>query len=384
MNPKILFLDHVGVVSGAELSLLDIARHYAGFSKVLLFADGPFRERLEEVGVAVEVSHAPRAVSGIRREGSGARELRAVPGVLKLSWRVARLACGYDLLYTNSQKALVIGALAGKISGKPVIWHLRDMLTADHFSQAHRRLAVTLANLMVARVIANSKATAAAFIRSGGRAEKVRTIYNGIDPTPFESVAPAEVDTLRRTLGLAEVPVISAFSRLAPWKGQHVLLEALTHLPGVHALVVGEALFEEDTYARALREQAKNLKIADRVHFLGFRQDVPQLMRLSDVVLHTSVAPEPFGRVIVEGMLARRPVVAARAGGAVEIIEDRVTGHLVPVGDAKALARVIAYLLEDPVRARALAEAGYSAALERFSLQRMLEGLTQQVQQVVA
>jgi len=124
--------------------------------------------------------------------------------------------------------------------------------------------------------------------------------------------------------------------------------------------------------------------VADRVHFLGFREDIPRLMRLTDVVVHTSVAPEPFGRVILEGMLSRRPVVAARAGGTMELAEDGAGGVLVPPGDAKALAGALGSLLADIPRARAMAEAGYDRALTHFSLQSMLEGVAQQVQEVAA
>jgi glycosyltransferase involved in cell wall biosynthesis len=380
----VLFLDHVGVLGGAELCLLDVALHHADSGKVLLLADGPFRERLEWAGVSVEVLSTSPTVSGIRREGGGKQGLRAVPSVLELSWRVARRARGYDLLYANSQKAVIIGALAGKIAGRPVIWHLHDILTADHFSRAHRRLAVAVSNLLVSRVVANSRATAEAFAESGGRVERVRVVYNGIDPTPFRSVVPAEAENLRRELGLAGVPVVSVFSRLAPWKGQHVLLEALARLPGVHALLVGAPLFGEDNYAKYLRQRAKVLDVADRVRFLGFRRDVPSLMHISDIVVHTSVAPEPFGRVIVEGMLARRPVVATRAGGAAEIVDDGVSGVLVAPGDANALAAALAGLLANAAKAQALAETGYKMALARFSLRSMLEDVEQQMQQAAA
>jgi glycosyltransferase involved in cell wall biosynthesis len=311
------------------------------------------------------------------------RDLQAVPQVLKLAQRVSRLARNYDVLYANSQKAFVIGAVAGKLANKPVVWHLHDILTAEDFSRAHRWLAVNLANRMVARVLANSKASAAAFAESGGQPRRVRVVYNGIDPAPFESVRPTEVDALREELNPARVPLVGVFGRLAPWKGQHVLLEALTHLPKVHALVVGEALFGEYAYRKALLERAKALGVANRVRFLGFRQDIPRLMRLSDVVVHTSTAPEPFGRVIVEGMLARKPVMATRAGATVEIIEDGVNGVLVSPDDAKALGRALADLLADPARARALAEAGHLSALERFSIQTMLESVAQNLQQVV-
>jgi glycosyltransferase involved in cell wall biosynthesis len=90
-------------------------------------------------------------------------------------------------------------------------------------------------------------------------------------------------------------------------------------------------------------------------------------MKACDVVVHASTSAEPFGRVIVEGMLAGRPVVATAAGGARELIEDRVNGLLVPPGDARALASALRSLLAEPARAREMAEAGQQLARERFS-----------------
>jgi glycosyltransferase involved in cell wall biosynthesis len=384
MKPRVLFLDHAAVLSGAELYLLDLAPYYADRGKVLLFSDGPLRERLERTGIPVEVLQAPEAVSSIKREGGGRQDLRAIPGVLRLARKVAGEARGYDVIYANSQKALIVGALAGKIARKPVLWHLHDIMTEDHFSRTHRRLAVTMGNLLSRRIIVNSDSTAEALVKSGGDPERVRVVYYGIDLSPFEAVTSEELEALRQELGLNGSPIVGVFSRLAPWKGQHVLLEALTRLPGVHAILVGGALFGEHTYADSLREQAAELGIADRVHFLGFRGDVPQLMLLSDVVAHTSVEPEPFGRVIVEGMLAAKPVVATRAGGAVELVEDGVSGFLVPPGRSEALADVLAELFADPSRRSALATVGYETALERFSLQAMVETIDGQILEVAA
>jgi glycosyltransferase involved in cell wall biosynthesis len=390
VKPKVLFLDDKTTLGGAELCLLDIAQDNLGTSQVVLFADGPYRRRLEEVGIDVEVLPAPKTVSGIAREGRFGRDLLAVPDILRLARRLAKLSRRYELLYANSQKTLFIGALAGLLANRPVIWHQHALmakrsLTRDyHFTPAHRRLIVLLSNRLIKRVIANSNAAAKALVEAGARAEHIRVVYNGIDSTPFEAVTAAEVEGLRRELGLAGVQVVGAFGRITPWKGQSVLLEALPYLPDVHALVVGEAKSEERAYAEALRQQSKDLGLEDRVHFVGFRRDIPQLMRLSDVVVHTSVAPEPFGRVVVEGMLAGRPVVATRGGGVLEIIDDGDNGVLVPPGDPKALAEVLRALLMDPDRAKALAKAGYATALERFSLQAMLEGVSQQLREVAA
>lgn len=386
MNPKVLWMDHAGVLGGAELCLLDIARCYDGPSAVLLFADGPFRGALKRAGVEVEVVAAPGAVSGIRRESGAARNLGALPGVLGLAVKTARLARGYDVVYANSQKALVIGALAAKLAGRPLVWHLHDVMTAEHFSGVNRRVAVALANgPLVRRVVANSEASARAFVESGGKAEKVRVVYNGIDPAPYSPPeGPEEKRRTRENLGLPlGAPVVGAFSRLAPWKGQHVLLKALARLPGVHALVVGEALFGEEDYARELRGLASSLGVAERTHFLGFREDVARLMRASDVVVHASTAPEPFGRMIVEGMLASRPVVATMAGGALEIVEHGANGLLVEPGDAEDLAGTLRTLFAEPPLGRALAERGRATAVQRFSLGAMTEGVRRQVTEVV-
>jgi glycosyltransferase involved in cell wall biosynthesis len=291
--------------------------------------------------------------------------------------QVARQAADYDLLFANTQKALLIGGLAGLWARRPVVWNLHDLLIPDHFTALNRRAAVTAANLLCRHVIANSEASRDAFLAEGGRVPTT-VVYNGIDPAPFDAVAPGQVAALRRDLGLSDRPVVGVFSRLAPWKGQHVLLDALPALPAAaHVLFVGGALFDGDQeYAAALRRQVAEQRTAHRVHFLGFRDDVAALMTLCDVVAHTSTAPEPFGRVIVEGMLASRPVVASRTGGALEILEDGHTGTLVRPGDPGSLAEALRTLLSDPDRAAARARAGAAHARRTFTPTAMHEGIS--------
>lgn len=406
MNPRVLFVDHAAVLSGAELALLDIARHFRRTSRVVLFEDGPFRKRLEEEDVAVDVIAAPESVTSVTRAGGLWDDLKASFGVLKLAWKLARRACSYDVLHANSQKAMVVSALAGALARRPVVWHLHDLMNADHFSTLHRVVTTQAANALVTRVIANSQATREAFVRNGGAPSKVRVVYNGIRSTAFETESASETNIApssatdtpemvsqkrnkRCTLELTasdlvdDAPVVGVFGRLAPWKGQHVLIEALRELPYAHALVVGAPLFENDhPYEQKLRAQAAHLGMEDRVHFLGFRDDVPHLMHACDVVAHTSVDAEPFGRVVVEGMMAGRPVVAARAGGPQEIVESGVTGLLVPPGDPEALAAALRKVLEQPERARALAAEGRRVARRRFSVDTMLEAMEQQYRQI--
>lgn len=368
-------MDHVGALGGAELALLDVARAYRQTCVFLLFADGPFRERLTEAGVRVELLEGGRFLHAVRRE-TRLPGLLAGSQALRLAWQVARRARDFDVIHANSQKAFVVACLAGLLARRPVIWDLNDLLLPQHFSRTNIWLDVLLANRVAVRVVANSRASANALVEQGGDERKVRVVYNGLDPSPFDAVRPADVAALKGELRLNGHPLVGLFGRLAEWKGQHVALRAIAQLPEVHLLLVGDALFGEHAYAERLRHQAAELGIAGRVHFLGFRPDIPALMRLVTVVVHTSTSPEPFGRVIVEGMLARRPVIATRAGGVGEILADGHTGLLVPPGDPRALARAIAGLLGDRERAERLAAAGRAHAEQRFTVQAMVQAMS--------
>lgn len=378
MKARVLFVDHSAVLGGGELSLLDICRGFRETSTVLLLSDGPFREVLQEEGMRVKLLGAGSAVLSIKRSGAG-RSATAVAGIAGLAWRLARVAHEFDVLYANSQKAFVISALAGGIARRPVIWHLRDILCEAHFGRANIRLVTVLANLLASRVIANSQATANAFLARRGRADKVRVVYNGIDARDFDAITDSDAREVRAELGVAGRQLVGVFGRFHPWKGQHVAVDVLARLPNVHAIFVGGALFGEHDYVAEIHRRVRVVGIEDRVHFLGFRRDLPRLMRAVDVVLHTAQAPEPFGRVIVEGMLAARPVVAAAGGGAAEIVRHGSTGLLVPPGDVGAFAEAVAGLLADPARRATLGRAGYERAIRDFSVEAMLAGVAGEI-----
>jgi glycosyltransferase involved in cell wall biosynthesis len=374
-------LDHVGVLGGAELALLDIAQEYRDTSEVVLFADGPFRAALTGRGVKTRILPA-RALARVRRETLVPR-LTAVADALRIALQVARVGRDYDLLYANSQKAFVVACAASQIAKKPVLWDLNDLLGTEHFSWSNIKVAVTLANHFADRVVTNSHASATAFVQHGGDPAKVHVVYNGIDSAPFLTISDEEAAAARHDLGLSDVPLVGVFGRLSPWKGQHVLIDALTLVPDVHALLVGDALFGEEEYAAELRTHAERGGVADRTHFLGFRSEIPILMRAVDVVVHTSTSAEPFGRVIVEGMLARKPVVATRAGGAIEILANGA-GILVEPGDPAALAGAIRDLMGDGHRARSLADAGRTRALQEFDVRTMIEGFSRHIDAVIS
>ena len=370
---KILYIDQTGQLGGGELAILPWLQAFHQGARVVLFEDGPFRLKLEECGVPVDVL-ALNGVKAIRRESGIASILSAVPALASLRSRIASLAIHFDVLYANSQKAFLVAALA-KRRGQPLVWHLRDILSPDHFSFPLRKVAVFMGNHFATVIVVNSQATADALIAAGGKEEKVRVVHDGVSHEPFDQIGPETIKDLRDEIGSGSRPTVGVFGRLSPWKGQQVLLEALSAIPDAHAVLVGDALFGEVQVAEDLRRRAAQHDLAHRVHFLGFRSDIPALMKSMDIVVHTSTSAEPFGLVLVEGMLAGKPVIATRAGGALEIIEDGKSGLLTSPGSVDELRQAIEFLLANPDTAAVMAQAGRQRAREVFSLENLFARL---------
>jgi glycosyltransferase involved in cell wall biosynthesis len=175
---------------------------------------------------------------------------------------------------------------------------------------------------------------------------------------------------------------VGIIGRISPWKGQHIFLEAaaavLKEFSGTRFQIIGSALFGEEDYERTLRAQEQALGLSGSVEWLGFRTDVPALIRDLDILVHASTVGEPFGQVVVEGMAAGKPVVATHGGGIPEIVEDGVSGVLVPMNDAPAMAAAISGLLREPARACALGIAGRERVRSHFTIERT----ARQVEQV--
>lgn len=362
----ILFVDQTGALGGAELSLLDLASEYRSDCHVLLFKDGPFREKLE--GAGVEVSVCDSKMNSVRRDAGLLSAGFAVGTLVDPIRQVLRLSNANDVVYPNTQKAALVSFVAAAIGGRKTVWHLRDIITSPHFSRFNRRLIVYMANLSCDHVIANSQATLDAFREAGGRCD-ASVVYNGLELGKFE----AGKDSPSEWRGRLEVPdsrTVGIFGRLAEWKGQLQFVEALAECEDLRGLIVGDALFDgDDAYAEKVKNRVKELGIEERVSFLGFRDDVPEIMAACDAVVHASTDPEPFGRVIVEAMLSQRPIVATRGGGATELVgENNERGILVDGGDVSQLGEAMRNVVEDSeARNRKTAEA-FKFARENCSL----------------
>jgi glycosyltransferase involved in cell wall biosynthesis len=173
--------------------------------------------------------------------------------------------------------------------------------------------------------------------------------------------------------------VVGLVGRISFWKGQDIFIRTAGLLrdkyPSAEFRIIGAALFDEAEFERGLHTLVQQLGLKDFVVFTGFRHDIQQAMSELDVLVHASTKPEPFGQVIIEGMAAGKPVVATNAGGVPEIIEDGVTGFLVPMCDVDAMASAVDRLLGDPQMARSMGRRGQVHVAENFSIQRTVDGV---------
>ncbi|MGP4671897.1 glycosyltransferase family 4 protein [Agrobacterium salinitolerans] len=364
-----LFVSHTGEKGGAELFLTDLVKAGPHSWRACFLSGGAAADDLIDAGRTPVMLSAGKKMLSIRRDASFGALLRGAADVVAVAWQLSREARRYDVICANSQKALFVCALAATFSRRPLVWILHDIVTDPAFSAANRRASLAFARLFARLVAVNSEETGRAFIEAGGEADKVRIVYNGFDPAKARIYEPGAAARLRAELGLGPQPLVGLFGRLSEWKGQHVFLDAIAAMEGVQAVIVGGALFGQEAYEARIREQASRLGLEGRVRFLGFRPDVPELMAAMDVVAHTSIVAEPFGRVVVEAMMCGRPVVATRGGGVTEIIRDGETGLLVPPGNASALAAAIGRVLSQPALAERLARKGRKDVSQRFSLE---------------
>lgn len=376
--PRILVVDQTGRLGGAELCLADLAIHLRNRCTVFLFERGPFQELLEENGVdvAVVAGQLGRSLAlplSVRKNAKLSAYFVAVPAFIGLVISLSRLARKFDLLYANTAKALVVTAVTALFLRKPFLFHLHDIIDTCHFSRFNRWLLVTAARFATG-IVANSEATAEAYRKAGGRNRNLVVVPNGFEVERFRADTELTSRSIRASIGSEKNPLVGLFGRITAWKGQKVLIQALGQLPGVTAIIVGDSLFtaEDQEYKRELIELADRLGVSDRVHFAGFQTDILPFLNAVDLVVHCSTSPEPFGRVIAEGQLAGKPVIATRCGAAPEIIEDRVTGVLVSPGDPVELAGAVQQLLRDRSWADRLASAGRDSVSQRFALDRVL------------
>ena len=357
----IVFASHSAQAAGGEIAMTRVASAFTRYRPhVILGEEGPIADRLRALGIAVDVIPLPTSLKDARRGES-------LSQVSQATWRSARAyvtevahrlqSLDPLLVHTNSLKAGFLFGAAAKRVRLPVVWHLRDRLSADYLSRPMIAASRSLIRAVSSVAIANSNSTRSTL--PAGVPSCVIPSPVGDDPRVRDGGRPSQDEGLTFTV----------LGRLAPWKGQDLFLQAFAQAfpRGPHrALVVGGALFGEDDYERHLRAEVARLGIADRVHFTGHVEDPGEQLGRTDVLVHSSTIPEPFGLVVVEGMAAGVPVLATDQGGPAETVTHEVDGLLYAMGDEADLVATMRRVAGDAALRDRLG-AGGLATSSRFS-----------------
>lgn len=351
LSPRIVIFCHSGSYSGAEVVLERIiaAAVDQGWPVTVVIPQGPARQRFRLAGATIKPGPDFTVPLGSRAIGLAHQAV--------VSLRAARLlrkeAAAADLVLINSIHA--VPALALARLEVPSVWLLHQVIVSRF------RLAMVRATRAAGfHTIAVSDA-AAAPLRAMGF--DVTVIHNGtpspVPPAPDRPGRPA---------------VVGCAAALTPWKGQHVVLEALAALdPQVHLELLGQAFAKDASYERRLRARAARPDLAGRVRFLGFRDDVLDVMRSWSVAVSASTDPEAVGLTTLEAMSLGIPVVGTNLGATPDIVGD--AGLLVPPGDPGALADAITTILSDEDRWTAMHRAGPRIVAERFDVRDQIDAV---------
>jgi glycosyltransferase involved in cell wall biosynthesis len=353
---RIGFCENGAGYGGAIISLAAFLEKLpAGFHPTIYTSLGtPPYQQLAQLGAWRHLK--PRALVKQRWLRSGRLPFRSTVDNLfnllptALSYWYAFKRDRIDLVYLNNDASCnLAAALAARLAGLPTILHSRGF-NAD--TQGSRWV---LGNIR--HCIAVSSAVREGILALGVAPERCTVVHEGLDLTLFRPQAPSFA--LRAELGIGDGdPVITLVGGLVDWKGQDVLLAAapaiLQRYPNAHILLPGGAYGKDNHYADTIAQRAQDPALRQRVRLLGPRNDIPDLLALSTIVLHASTQPEPFGRTFLEGMALGKAVIASNEGGPCDVIEDGVDGLLIAPRDPALLSAAILRLLDDPALAAAL------------------------------
>ncbi len=347
-------------VGGGETHLLLLARYLHGSEfhfDFILPEEGSFCDQLQRVGLRYEVV----PMQSKFRIGAW----RAICEVLKKNRA--------DLVHCHGARANWYGRIGTRRAGiQTILCTVHGSIKNYPYPAWRRHLYITLERLTarwVSQWIAVSDALRKDLIDYYGfPAGKIEVVPNGIDLQDLRIGRNRE--EVRRNLGLQpETLVVLAVARMTDEKGHRFLLEAVSHLrtsvPQLRCLLAGDGPLRP-----RLEKQVKRLKIEQYVDFLGFRSDVADLLNAADIYVLPSLSEGmPMG--LLEAMVLGCPVVASSVDGVPEIIQDGITGQLVPPGDIAALAQALKELSVDPKLRQRLGTAGKARVEQSFTAEKM-------------
>lgn len=362
---KILYVHgNVNTIGGVETFIENSLFHHKRFEPHIIFInDGELPRRVKEKGFENIIILNGGRLRNIYKT------LRNIIKIIKYAKRnniVASIGIGHH--------AWIYAGLVSKIMGIKGIFYFQGVLNKSDvsFTSPIGFIASRLKPLISFASSIASKESLERFQRS----DKITILYPGIEVRKFEEEA--NTSKIRKQLKISsDARIISTIGRIQKGKGQEYFVKALPlvheQFPDTYFLIAGTPTFENDSaYFNYIKTLVEKFHIKEKVIFTGFKKDICEIIALSNLIVCPSIMPEGFGFIVVESMVAGKPVVATNFGGPAEIIKDGENGVLVPPKDEKALASAIIKLFKDDELRNRIAEKAKHVAMAKFSIDRCI------------
>lgn len=358
-------------IGGGEYSLFYLIQGLRKdlFNLLVIYAEeNNLIEKYREAGIeTLKIPLSPRIISTYR-DGIRYNPFHLCACVWHLIGGIVRLArilhnYNIDMLHPHDNLSKIIGGIAARCAGVKVVTHCRDELKNGFVEKVLKYYQY----FVMDKIITVSNKVRNLFILNGRVPARVVTIYNGIDPDLFN---PDKIDNsaraeMRIENGCTVVGTVAVFDSC---KGHVYLFEALERLKSeglknFKCLVVGDGREKEN-----LVDFVEKSRLSKEVVFLGYRKDIPRLLRVLDILVIPSVQ-EAFPRVALEAMAMRVPVIATNVGGLPEAILDGKTGIIIPPKDIEALCNALKYLIENPKLREEMGRNGRRRVEKNFTIE---------------
>ncbi|MBI5308112.1 MAG: glycosyltransferase family 4 protein [Planctomycetes bacterium] len=336
------------------MNLLGMLRHVGVSPIIACSEDSNIREAFEGMGFKVYTMPMP----WFTKEANLFKYVSYVFFLLLASYRISRLVRreGIEIIHANTFIANLYCIIPALITRRPLVWHMHDILEIGLFN----RIFLRFSGLGASRIICVSEAVKKRLVEFGVNAGRCAVIYNSMTPAKYLGGR----GRFRKELNIdGNVLLAGVIGFIMWWKGQEVFVRAIPAIardfPDAKFVIVGDIIFDSDLLVQ-------ESGMGGKVVFTGLRTDIRDIMSDLDVVVHTSILPDPLPTVILEAMSVGRPVIASNIGGPVEIITSGLNGFLIPPNDPAELARSISLLFKDKSLRERMGREGAMIIEDRF------------------
>jgi glycosyltransferase involved in cell wall biosynthesis len=279
----------------------------------------------------------------------------------------------FKLVYSHTLAAL-IGIIFAKKRKIKHLWHVQEIIAKPKvFNLAFKKILSIKSN---DKVVYDSIATMNFWIENNKYlAAKSEAVWNGIETNNIQTFSETQIAEVRKDFFLSnnnDEIIIALVGRINSWKGQQLLLNAFNILSKTHKNIklvyLGSAPPNQEIFEIDLKNKISEFKLGEKVILIPFQNEIAKFWNAIDIAVVPSTEPEPFGMVVIEAMLAKKPVVASNHGGPTEIVANDTTGFLFEPNNPQSLARALEKLIIDKKLRTTFGERGFQRVLEKFSL----------------